>query len=93
MPDEFKPLSSRTPSPPSGGNGMFRLTSVPSSSPPTSAGSPAAPPQIRRHAPSPPADGTQTQAPTVTLQKDGDRVTRIQVRCTCGETITIECVY
>ena len=31
--------------------------------------------------------------PIVTLKRDGDRVTRIQVRCSCGETVELDCVY
>ena len=31
--------------------------------------------------------------PVVTLRRDGDRVTRIQVRCSCGEVVELDCVY
>lgn len=31
--------------------------------------------------------------PTVTLQKDGDRVTHIRVQCTCGQVVELECAY
>lgn len=31
--------------------------------------------------------------PVVTLQRDGDKVTRIRVQCGCGETIDLDCVY
>ena len=31
--------------------------------------------------------------PVVTLKRDGDRVTRIQVRCSCGEVVELDCVY
>ena len=31
--------------------------------------------------------------PKVTLQRDGDRVTTIQVHCSCGQTIELACVY
>lgn len=31
--------------------------------------------------------------PTVSLQKDGDRVTHIRIECSCGEIIELECSY
>lgn len=31
--------------------------------------------------------------PQVTLQRDGDRVTRIRVQCSCGQVAELECVY
>src|SRR5437868_10598916 len=31
--------------------------------------------------------------PVVTLKREADRVTRIQVRCSCGEVIELDCVY
>lgn len=31
--------------------------------------------------------------PVVTLNRDGDKVTRIQVRCSCGEVVELDCVY
>jgi hypothetical protein len=39
-----------------------------------------------------PDNGNATQ-PTVTLQKDGDRVTHIRIQCSCGEVIELECAY
>jgi hypothetical protein len=37
-----------------------------------------------------PAAGAQ---PVVTLEKDGDRVTRIRIECTCGQVIELDCEY
>jgi hypothetical protein len=37
--------------------------------------------------------GTPPHSPTVTLQREGDRVTRIQVQCACGEVIELDCEY
>lgn len=37
--------------------------------------------------------GNPSAKPTVTLQKDGDRVTHIRVQCGCGEVIELECAY
>lgn len=31
--------------------------------------------------------------PRVTVQRDGDRVTSIQVHCSCGEVIELGCIY
>jgi hypothetical protein len=35
----------------------------------------------------------QCPRPTVTLKRDGDRVTHIRVQCLCGEVIEIACEY
>src|SRR6266481_1135931 len=32
-------------------------------------------------------------APAVSLQRDGDRITQIQIRCACGESIVLDCNY
>jgi hypothetical protein len=32
-------------------------------------------------------------APKLTLKRDGDRVTHITVRCTCGQSIELACEY
>lgn len=31
--------------------------------------------------------------PVISLEKQGDRVTRITVRCTCGHVIELDCAY
>ena len=31
--------------------------------------------------------------PTVTLQRDGDRVTQIRIQCVCGQVIELDCLY
>jgi len=36
---------------------------------------------------------TAPSLPSVTLQKDGDRVTHIRIHCTCGQVIELECSY
>lgn len=38
------------------------------------------------------AEGSACE-PRVTVQRDGDRVTGIQVHCSCGEVIELACVY
>src|ERR1051325_555178 len=32
-------------------------------------------------------------APTVTFKRNGDRVTQIEIRCSCGEVIQLDCDY
>jgi len=31
--------------------------------------------------------------PSVTLQRDGDRVTQIRIQCVCGHVIELDCLY
>lgn len=31
--------------------------------------------------------------PQITLQRDGDRISRIVIQCSCGQTIDLACVY
>ncbi|HTS18864.1 MAG TPA: hypothetical protein VMP11_14915 [Verrucomicrobiae bacterium] len=31
--------------------------------------------------------------PAVTLKRDGDRITQIVIRCTCGQVIELACEY
>lgn len=48
------------------------------------------------HAPAPAANGCTAPAhlePVVTLQREGDRVIGIQIKCGCGQTIEFNCVY
>ena len=47
-------------------------------------------PGARPESPGAPA---HERLPVVTLKRDGDRVTRIQVRCSCGEVVELDCVY
>ena len=39
--------------------------------------------------PAPPAGGE----PRVTLEREGDRVTRIKIQCCCGHSIELACDY
>jgi hypothetical protein len=50
--------------------------------------------------PPPPADGlkvapfdTGAGSPNIEVVKQGEKVTRLIVTCTCGERIEIECLY
>jgi hypothetical protein len=40
-----------------------------------------------------PADGQPAKAPDISVERDGDRITRIRVQCACGELIELECTY
>ena len=39
------------------------------------------------------APAGETAQPTVTLQHDGGKVTRIRIHCACGQVIDLDCVY
>ncbi|HVY68684.1 MAG TPA: hypothetical protein VHH73_02080 [Verrucomicrobiae bacterium] len=48
------------------------------------------------HSPSESANPASTPCearPKLTVHRDGDRVTCIQIRCACGQTIELDCVY
>jgi len=52
------------------------------------------PPPAARVEPAPArATAAHERLPVITLKRDGNRITRIQVRCSCGETIELDCVY
>ncbi|HTO03697.1 MAG TPA: hypothetical protein VL069_08345 [Opitutus sp.] len=60
---------------------------------PMSTAAPVPPPQAGTKAPtlsSACAGGTQ---PTVEVIKEGDKVVRLVVVCSCGERVEIECLY
>lgn len=44
-------------------------------------------------APGTPAARNSQCEPSVSLQRDGDRVTGIRVQCSCGQVIDLACVY
>ncbi len=50
----------------------------------------SASPALRSH-PHPPHPGGPE--PQVTLDRDGDRITRISIRCACGQVIQLDCSY
>jgi hypothetical protein len=57
-------------------------------------------PEEALNAPPPPADGlrvapfeTGAASPNIEIVKQGEKVTRLIVTCTCGERIEIECLY
>jgi len=57
-------------------------------------------PEETLSAPTPPVDAlraapfhTASPGPNIEIVKQGDKVTRLIVTCTCGERIEIECLY
>ena len=57
---------------------------------------PVAQPSVGSSAPASPALALNclrpaTAAPELTLKRDGDRVTQITIRCSCGESIVLDC--
>ncbi|HYP18254.1 MAG TPA: hypothetical protein VEQ65_13660 [Opitutus sp.] len=40
-----------------------------------------------------PAEKCEGASPTVEVVKEGDKVVRLVVVCTCGERVEIECLY
>lgn len=86
--DKFVPLTVATPL--AGDRGELRV-SVVRDTPGASAFQP-----LRAPAPTPsPAPPTAHHAhePQVTLHRDGDRITGIQIQCCCGKVIELGCTY
>lgn len=92
MSQPFKPLVANGPSSTVPAT-AFRLKVV-SPAPPQPGFTPVVVAHDHAHAPG--ADGSIAPAPVepvVTLQREGDRVTGIQIKCGCGQTIEFNCVY
>ena len=43
--------------------------------------------------PRPEPPGTKHAGAEVTYKHEGDRIAQIQIRCSCGETIVLDCDY
>lgn len=54
-------------------------------------------PLVQTPKPSPTTQPAVTSSPsaepTLTVQRTGERITQIQIRCTCGQVIELECDY
>ncbi len=90
MSDPFVPLSSQGAQTAGAGAPGFRLKVV------ARAKEPFTPVVLENPsaAPTSPASGACAAAqPVITLQRDGDRVTRIQIKCSCGQVLELNCVY
>jgi hypothetical protein len=48
---------------------------------------------LTRSGPQEPASPHAHDEPTVSVERDGDRVTRIKVQCPCGNVIELACEY
>lgn len=85
MSDSFVPFAKQR-SKPGAATEKFRLTVLPQA------------PQVAPLAPSPAATtlpspaGSGGKEPQVTVERDGDRITRIRVQCSCGEIVELNCV-
>jgi hypothetical protein len=87
MANPFQPLEARlTPTREPAGH-AFRLKVLPHSS--AAAPAPAPAPPGPQGAP-PPADPHE---PTITLEREGERITAIHIQCACGRVIELGCVY
>jgi hypothetical protein len=47
-------------------------------------------PEIKLH--SEPKTATE-EAPSISFDREGDTVKRVQIQCTCGQTIHLDCIY
>src|SRR5262245_6883514 len=101
MSNQFAPLTTKRP--PDGAlQGAFRLKILPqaaakqaftplrvSSPPPTAVEPPPPALPVEAAQPTP----CTNPDPIVSLQKDGDRISHIHIKCTCGQVIELNCVY
>lgn len=84
MSDAFTPFANtRSKSAPGASN--FRLTIVPQAQEaapfqPVAAAVPNSPP-------------TASKEPQVSVEREGDRITRIRVQCCCGQVVELNCAY
>lgn len=92
MSDQFVPITAGRKPSPAASSDNFRLSVVPGSVPCTgfqpahaSASATGQPSTALR--PHPGGD------PKITLHRDGDRVQRIQIDCSCGQVISLDCDY
>ena len=85
MSEVFTPLAIPAVAQPTQGK-AFRLRVLPQSSSTATAFKPLQP------APAHPA-AHAANPPTISLQRDGERVTHIRVACPCGEVFELACVY
>lgn len=86
MSDSFVPFAKNR-SKPGTGSENFRVTILPQSQQ-AAPFQPAAASNIPSANPKPPP-----KEPQITLERDGDRITRIKVQCSCGQVIELNCAY
>ncbi len=94
MSDPFVPLSSQGAQTAGAGAPGFRLKVVARAKEPFTPVVLDNPSTAPAAVPASPASGSCAAAqPVITLQRDGDRVTRIQIKCSCGQVLELNCVY
>ena len=92
--ENFVPFEPIAPGPPS--DGAPRLKVMPKAASPESSGEFAPLQGPSTPSPTPAHTGHTPQAsstPTVTLQREGDRITHIRIECSCGQVIELACSY
>lgn len=92
MATDFVPLSNTAASPGTAAKSSFRVSVVSGASHPEA----FRPLQsaIGSAAQGTPASGSgHAGKPTISLQREGDRVTQIRIECVCGEVILLDCQY
>ncbi len=87
MSDPFVPLSSQGAQTAGAGAPGFRLKVV------ARAKEPFTPVVLENPSAAPAAGSCAAAQPVIALQRDGDRVTRIQIKCSCGQVLELNCVY
>jgi hypothetical protein len=85
MSEPFVPFA-KTRSKPGSAGDSFRLTILPQAQQ-------AAPFQPVATAPSPAGNQLSPKEPQVTLEREGDRITRIKIQCVCGQVLELDCAY
>jgi hypothetical protein len=91
MPSHFQPLMSPSPASGSGSAAAFqKLPSAPLSITPT-VGAPASSSHLARLTNQ--TGPIPAESPLISLDREGDRITRIHIRCTCGQVIDLDCDY
>jgi hypothetical protein len=84
MSGSFQPLSGRLGPAREGANSSFRLKVVPQAAAPAPAAAAGQPPQ--------PAPACAHE-PSITVDREGERIKTIRIQCTCGKVIELGCVY
>jgi hypothetical protein len=90
MPEQFIPLAAAESASPPAGQTAFRLKVLPQAQAATASPRPSFSPTTHSQAGGQPKTPAK---PKVTVQHEGERVSRIQIQCSCGQTIELACDY
>ena len=85
MSEAFVPFA-KTQSKPGASGDSFRLTIIPQAAQTT----PFQPVSANAHSQN---AKPCAKEPQVTLEREGDRITRIKIQCTCGQVVELNCTY